>query len=517
MYVVDEAAFEFVVDGDRDEILDAALLRYEGYIFSNDWNASSLSSSTAATISSLVIQVRDVNVELQLGVDESYVLEINPANDEVAVLRANTTWGALHGLESFSQLIWTDFEAQTYTLPYGPYHIIDHPRFPHRGILIDTSRHFLPVDTIKRVISALEASKMNVFHWHIVDTQSFPAEILAFPGLTDNGAWSRKEVYSQEDLRDVVEYARERGVRVIPEFDIPGHTLSWQGASDEVDIVTCHPPNPYGYNGQLDPTLEVTYDVIDAILTEMRAIFTDHFFHFGYDEIREKCWTETPHIAQFMEDNEFKTYIDLLQYFTDRVLTMNDNEKTAVFWEEAFLENIDLSHADNSIIQVWIDFDVMYDALKAGRKVILSNSQAVYLDCIGDEAVGYLMGHTWCTYNSWEEIYLNEPFPEKGRGKRIDEYLQANLLGGETAMWGERTDETNVEGRTFPRTSAYGERLWSNKDVTDLVEAKYRIIRHRCHLRTRGVLAEPIVPSNLGTESCAFMISGANFHNDQRA
>lgn len=180
-------------------------------------------------------------------------------NDKI-IINSRTVYGALRALESLSQLVMYDFDSNSYQIVGLPILIEDAPRYEHRGLLLDTSRHFQPVDFIKRTIDGISYAKLNVFHWHVVDTQSFPFQSLTFPKLWE-GAYSKAERYSREDVIDIVEYGRLRGIKVMMEIDMPGHAGSWcKGYPEICPSTTCLQP--------LNPSNEETFKLISSLLGE---------------------------------------------------------------------------------------------------------------------------------------------------------------------------------------------------------------------------------------------------------
>jgi hexosaminidase len=180
------------------------------------------------------------------------------------------TVGVLRGLETLAHLAHA---AATLELPLT---VADSPRYPYRGLLIDSARHFLPVATIKDTLDAMSLTKLNVLHWHLTDTTSFPVVSRVFPSLSSKGAFHPALVYTQDDLSAVVGYARDRGVRIVPEFDMPGHS-SWGKGMPGLTIDVC--------GGVLDPTQNATYMFLGAFLHEMGAVFHDPYLALGGDEV----------------------------------------------------------------------------------------------------------------------------------------------------------------------------------------------------------------------------------------
>ena len=242
--------------------------------------------------------------KLVLGEDESYRLTITP--DGIA-LQAATDIGALRGIETFLQLLTLDDRGVT----VPEIAIFDEPRFPWRGLMIDSSRHFMPVDMVKRNIDGMAAVKLNVLHWHLVDDQGFRVETLAWPKLHENA--SDGDYYTRAQIRDLIDYAAERGIRVVPEFDLPGHASAWLTAYPELASA----PGPYEierswgiFDPTVNPTIERTYEFLDAFLAEMAELFDDEFIHIGGDENNGKHWLANPEIVAFMEDPRLRGSID---------------------------------------------------------------------------------------------------------------------------------------------------------------------------------------------------------------
>jgi hexosaminidase len=244
-------------------------------------------------------------IKLHLGMDESYHLQINSSK---VLLTANSDVGALRGLETFLQLLEADNTG--YYLPSVD--IQDAPRFKWRGLMIDCSRHFMPVSVLKRNIDGMAAMKLNVFHWHLSDDQGFRAQSKTFPELTGKG--SDGDYYSQAQIKDVVHFANQRGIRVVPEFDMPGHTSSWFVGYPKLASAT-RPYRIQRYFGAfypvINPTRQYTYDFISRFLKEMTSLFPDAYFHIGGDEVRGKQWNANKKIQAFMKSHNFNNNEEL--------------------------------------------------------------------------------------------------------------------------------------------------------------------------------------------------------------
>jgi len=481
--------FQFVTTGFSNEVLERAFARYFQIIFAFGRNSNEDLKEKKVLVTRLEVKIRQSDVALKLGMDESYALSVD-ANG-LSLLTAETIWGALRGLETFSQLVTYD-ETHGYQIQYAPWGITDFPRFPHRGLLIDTSRNYLSVSVILKTIDALSFTKMNVLHWHIVDSQSFPFESKSYPLLSQKGAYSPKELYTAQDIQSVVQYAYDRGVRIIPEFDGPGHAYAW--GMGYPNITLCPDWRPWSSYclqppcGQLNPSLEETYNVMRGVLSDAAELFPDEFFHLGADEVNLACYEADENLRRWMAENGMESVHDVIQYYLTRVsqISVDIGKPIPIFWQEVFNDGFDVPR--DSIIQVWLDKPTLRNIITAGYRAILSNYQAWYLDCgFGDWLTGG--DRSWCDpQKGWKTMYENEPIPD---GEGFDPNL---VLGGESCIWGESNDDISIDFKVWPRTAAVGERLWSARNVSSATEAFPRIDAHRARLVQRGINAAILRP-----------------------
>ena len=260
----------------------------------------------------VTVLVSDRGLNLGSEMDESYTMSIPSAavckrGGLAAVLRAKTTVGALRGLETLSQLVAFDLDTKAYHIKGVPWKIADAPRFPHRELLIDSARHWLPVATVKAVVAALPFVKINVLHWHIVDSQAFPLEIKSAPRLATKGAYSSQERYTAEDIAEVSEFARLHGVRLVPEIDTPAHAASWCDGHPEICPSAqgrCREPlSPIMPTAATPKAADATFDVVKAVLSEVGAMFADDLVHLGGDEVKTDCWREDGQIRDWLLAN----------------------------------------------------------------------------------------------------------------------------------------------------------------------------------------------------------------------
>ena len=380
-----------------------------------------------------------------LDENESYSLEVT---DKQARLVAPTVVGALRGLETLLQLLTGDRDG--YYLPGIKIH--DQPRFPWRGLLIDVGRHYEPMEVLKRNLDAMAAVKLNVFHWHLTEDQGFRVESRKFPKL--HGLGSDGLFYTQDQVREVISYARDRGIRVMPEFDIPGHSTSWLVGYPEIGSA----PGPYKieraagiFEPALDPTRDPTYKFLDVFLGEMAALFPDAYMHIGGDENEGKQWDRNPQIQAFMKAKGIKDNHALQAYFNQRILKiLQKHGKKMIGWEE-------ILHPDlpkDAVIHSWRGPDSLAAAAKQGYNGILS--AGYYIDLIFPAS----------------QHYLADPIP---LNSTLTAEEAKHVLGGEATMWGEWVSPETIDTRIWPRTAAIAERLWSPRNVTDIDDMYRRL------------------------------------------
>ena len=375
----------------------------------------------------------------QLGEDESYSLIVNSTK---AQLTAHTTLGVMRGLQTFLQLV--QVSPQGFAVPAIT--LEDKPRFPWRGLMIDSSRHFMPVEVIERNLDAMAAVKLNVFHWHLSDNQGFRVESKHFPKLQEMG--SDGLFYTQEQIRGIVAYAQERGIRVVPEFDMPGHCTSWFVGYPEL----ASGPGPYSivrqfgvFDPAMDPTRESTYKFLAKFIGEMAKLFPDRFFHIGGDEVNGKQWDSNPKIQEFMHAHGLKNNADLQAYFNQRVQKIVAKYgKVMEGWDEILRPEL----PKTIVIQSWRGQKSLADAAQQGYRGILSSGY--YLDLVSPTSTHYAV----------------DPF--SGPTANLSDAEKEKILGGEACMWSEYVSAETVDSRIWPRMAAIAERLWSPQSVNNL-------------------------------------------------
>ncbi|CAO3660348.1 unnamed protein product [Rhizopus stolonifer] len=501
-------ADNFEITGAKNVHVQEAADRYRKLIHKERWVPVQVTDPQELVegedLERLVISVIDDQAKLDIHVDESYTLCV-PVQGGEASLKAATWIGALRGLETFSQLV----QAKEDALVAHTADIQDAPTFTHRGILLDTSRNFYPIKAIKGMIDAMAYNKMNVLHWHVTDSQSWPLYIQSHPELTQEGAYTPRMVYSRHDVKALIRHGQSRGIRILPEIDMPAHTDSI--ALSHPELVACHglwwgdyaaePPA-----GQLNVIHPGTTELVQDIIRDVTHRFPDSLYHAGGDEINPHCWPTNPEMAAYVSLHNV-TYNDLWYNFTDQVMDyVSQQNKRTVFWEDSIHPNI----SKEAVVQTWLSPAWKYTT--AGHDVIISNYDYFYLDCgsggwLGNDT-SYISplqietpndtsnyggsGGSWCApFKTWQRIYsydMTFNITDKDR-----------VLGGEVALWSEQSGPTVLDGRLWPRSSAAAEIYWSGSyDVQGmrrtLEEVQPRFNDWVLQLMDRGINAEPNTP-----------------------
>jgi hexosaminidase len=432
------ASFSVAIEGYREPRLERAVERF----------CRDLSRRTGLFIgmtivdpsrATLVIHAEHASRPVQdLGEDESYRLDVSAARVQ---LTAPNPLGVMHGLQTVLQLVVV--APSRFTAP--AVHIEDAPRFPWRGLTIDVSRHFIYLDTLKRNIDAMAAVKMNVLHLHLSDDQAFRVESKEFPKLQEMG--SDGKYYTQTEMRDLIVYAGDRGIRVLPEFDMPGHSTSWFVGYPDL----ASGPGPYRierrwgiFDPAMDPSRESTYKFLDKFIGEMAELFPDHYFHIGGDEVNGKQWDANPEIQKFMHARKLKNDQELQQYFTLQVQKIvSKHHKEMVGWDEILAPGM----PKDIVIQSWRGQESLAEAARQGYRGLLSSGY--YLDGMAPAS----------------QHYAVDPMAKADAMLRPEQ--QKLILGGEACMWAEFISDENIDSRIWPRAAAVAERLWSAQQLQD--------------------------------------------------
>lgn len=401
---------------------------------------------------------------LTISQDESYTLEIK---NDMILIQAKTDVGALRGLETLLQL--TTHNASEYYFPGVS--IQDTPRFVWRGLMIDVARHFQPIAVIKRNLDAMASVKLNVFHWHLTDDQGFRVESKVYPKLQELA--SDGLYYTQAQIKDVVQYASNLGIRVIPEFDVPGHASAFLTAYPELGSKDNYKNSIERYAGVFDPTLnptkEETYVFLKNLFTEIAPLFPDEYFHIGGDENEGKHWTENKEIQKFKKKHNLETNHDLQTYFNIRLeKILKKLDKKLMGWDEIMTPTMPTT----AVIHSWrgtnegLESSTLIAAAKKGYNTVLSN--------------GYYIDRMLSVKHHYMVDPIGDAVLTKEERKRI--------LGAEATMWSELVTPLTIDSRIWPRTAAIAERYWSAKEVNDVDNMMKRMSVINLQLEESGIM-----------------------------
>merc|ERR1712166_183423 len=468
------AVYFHVCDGAKSSsTLDAAMARYEALTFPHVVPAPEI-------VPALCLNISSTNEDYpQLNTDESYSLSVGA--ESTMSLSAATVFGAMRGLETFSQLVLFNFTSEQYYIPFGSVEIKDAPRFPHRGLMVDTARHFETLASLKAIVASLAYSKINVLHWHISDSQSFPMQSFTHPKLW-NGAFSDQERYTQADISTIVEWARLHGVRVIVEFDMPGHAASWCAGYPEVcPSSTCTQP--------LNVASNKTFELITDLLGEMTGgktsapgapsgLFPDNFIHLGGDEVNTKCWDQVPSVSSWLKARNLTADQGYAVFVKRAAEIAMSQGRRPVQWSEVF-DHFKTELDKRTIVHIWKSVTNVTEVVADGYNVLLN---------VGYDATSWYLDNLNV---NWSAVYKQDPC-----GGSPPELCKL-ILGGHGEMWGETVDMSDLEQTVWPRLAAIGEKLWSaDGDTKCITTALPRLESFRCLLNRRGVHAAPVNNAN---------------------
>ena len=451
-------SFSVGFTGTHDALLDQGALRMLNGLEASTGIELKKTLAQDATSATLQIHVEHSAEEVQsLDEDESYTLHVD-ANH--ITLKAPTDLGALHGFQTLLQLV--QLQPSGYIVPAVD--ITDAPRFRWRGLLVDVGRHFEPVSEILHTLDGMEAVKLNVFHWHLTEDQGFRVESLKYPKLQQMG--SNGLYYTQAQIREVVAYAHARGIRVVPEFDMPGHSTSWFAGYPDL----ASGPGPYKvqtvfgiHDPAMDPTRESTYKFLDGFIGEMAGLFPDAYMHIGGDESNGKQWMSNARIRAFMKKHGIKDTAGLQVYFNQRLLKiLKKYHKHMVGWDEIFTPGL----PKDVVVQSWRGIESLSKGAEQGYQGILS--APYYLDGMKTAA----------------EHYLADPIPADTKMTPAE---QKEILGGEACMWGEQINQNTIDSRIWPRTAVIAERFWSPASIRDVSDMYRRLDVENLRLDALGL------------------------------
>lgn len=472
---------------------EVAFSRYKALIFS----AGVPTASGANNLPGLDVFVANV-VSLGLGVDESYNLTV-PVNGDAAVLSSVTQWGALRGLETFSQLVqWSkDYSGAsngTYSLPYAPVAITDSPRWIWRGMLLDTSRHYQPLTNILLILEAMSYNKLNVLHLHVVDDQSWPLVSTTYTNFSAQGAWAPDAVYTHSDVQAVVSFAHARGILVVPEFDLPAHGAIWGKGYPQLAVPcpggeTLLNPIPSSSPSFPVPGAPDLYTMVGRLLDEFLPILgTPPFVHLGGDEVfNTTCWQESPAVQAWAvemgwDSTDMHSVRQYLESRMEGVLAARGVD--AVFWEEVW--NLGFNISSSSVVNAWLNTTDIAPVLASGRRVI--SAYGLYLNRAQPQAP--LVPVHYAFQDTWQDFWRLDPLEGVSTSLPLH-----NFLGQTISQWGIQYAAANVLTDMWPRSCGAAERSWSppsSYNAAALADATRRIEGHACRMVQRGVPSGPL-------------------------
>ncbi|XP_074660834.1 beta-hexosaminidase subunit beta-like [Tubulanus polymorphus] len=399
---------------------------------------------------------------------ESYNIKVS--SNKIARVIAKNVWGALRGLATFSQLIWASPDNK---VRINHTEIEDSPRFSHRGILVDTARHYIPVAVLLRNLDAMEFNKFNVLHWHIIDDQSFPYQSNTFPELHNQAAYSSYHTYSSASVAEVIEHARLRGIRVIPEIGTPRHTYSIGRSHPEL-IIRCN--GSKRADDILNPATNKTYAFLENLYTEISEVFRDKYIHIGMNDFDMSCWKTNEAVSNYMKKSGLVLMSQMARYYVTRIQKLIEKTaKNAIVWEDPLDIGVKM-HRRTVIVQVYKNWkrDPIGTVVRQEYRVIDST-------CWNTSSVP--------SPDAWKTDYLCDP--HKFPGSILDYDL---VVGGEMLHWGMQIGSSNFFGSLWPRAAAVAERLWSTKSTRDLDDAIFRLEEQRCRMIMLGIPSSPVIP-----------------------
>jgi hexosaminidase len=483
------------------------------------------STNATGTLTSVNVEIANTHATLQHGVDESYTLEIASGSSSIDIT-AKTVYGALHAFTTLQQIVINGGGKNL--IIEAPVSISDAPLYPVRGIMVDSGRNYISKKKMFEQLDGMALSKLNVLHWHMIDAQSWPLEIEAYPQMTED-AYSPNEIYTHTIMKDIIEYAAARGIRILPEIDMPGHASSgWKQidksilacidswwSNDNWATHTAVEPNP----GQLDILNNKTYEVTGKVYKELATLFPDNWFHVGGDELHMNCYNFSSLISTYFDSG--KTMGDLVQHWVDTAVPnfLAQANKTLVMWEDIVISPDARASGDvpkDIVMQSWNNgLENIFNLTRDGYRVIVSSSDFMYLDCgfggwVGNDPRYNVMvnpnktdgtpnfnygggGGSWCApYKTWQRIY------DFDFTQGLDDAQKALVQGAIAPLWSEQVDDTVISSKMWPRAAALAELVWSgnrdaegNKRTTELTQ---RILNFREYLVANGVGAAPLMP-----------------------
>lgn len=423
--------------------------------------------------------------------NEGYLLEIS--SDKIAG-KANTYAGIFNAFQSLRQAIPANalqFQGRSVKIPCLV--IQDHPRFEWRGLMLDHARHFQPKLFVLKQIDMISSYKINKFHWHLTDDQGWRIEIRKYPNLTTKGAWRADRTgihwwsrefakpgepmtiggfYTQQDIREIVEYARIRNVEIIPEIDLPGHSKALKAAyphlSCRQDLLFEVSTGGRSPNNTICAGRETTYEFIDGVIGEIAELFPSKYIHVGGDECNKNDWTVCPECNKRLKENHLENFEELQSYFITRINSqVTKRGKTMIGWDEIMSGK----GTPGAIIMAWRRnrYSPEVDAPRAGYKTIQASYTDSYIN--NHQGPAYLEPEAPRGIIPLKKVYLYEPIP-----KGLTEIEAGRIMGTQVCLWGEFTPNTQIsELMLYPRALANAEVGWTKPEFKDWKRFQYAV------------------------------------------
>jgi len=441
----------------------------------------SIQNKSSKKASAIVLEYENKEVDRP----EMYLLHIS---DNKVKIQAQDVGGIVHGIQTLLQLLPLK-ASENIILPAVS--IQDYPRFPYRGMHLDVSRHFFPAGFVKKYIDYLAFHKFNTLHWHLTDDQGWRIEIKGYPKLTEVGAWRDSTLvghtrakpvrfdgvrhggyYTQDEIKDIVHYAAVRGITIIPEVDIPGHSRAAIASYPELST---DPDSSWQvatvwatfnrHNNVLAPNKK-TFAFLKTVFGEIADLFPSPYIHVGGDECSKIWWKADPETQAFMKEHGLKNEAELQTYFMQQMIGyLSAKRKKVIGWDEILEPGLDTS----AIIMNWRGVKAAITAAENGHEVIMVPGKPLYFDYYqSKEKDSLAIGG----YNPLDSVYLFEPVPAQIAAKG----LSSRVLGAQGNVWTEyMAYPSKVEYMIFPRMTALSEVLWTDKNKKDITDFKRRL------------------------------------------
>lgn len=464
-------------------------------------------TATKSHTNTVLLKLNSVPVA-RLG-NEGYSLEVSPVG---VVLSANKPAGLFYGMRTMMQLLPPAIENRTrqpgisWKLPCVD--IIDFPRFAWRGLMLDVSRHFFPKEFIMKYIDQMARYKLNVFHWHLTDDQGWRIEIKQLPKLTEVGAWrvdrtgrpSRFEppqpyekttyggYYTQEDIKEIVQFAASRFVTIVPEIDLPGHSIALFASYPELSCTKVKYPVNVGspfFKGTHEVCVagDSTWLVLDQIFTEVAGLFPGNYIHIGGDEVDYKFWLNCDQDKKLMKQHGLRSGKELQAFFTRKLTKLvNAKGKQIIGWDEI----LDSDLAPGSAVMSWRNLNLEIEAAKRGYPVVMTPTQYSYLD--------YAQGDTIVEPAFFRKLRISTVYEFEPVPGELDPGYAKYIMGGQGNLWTENVfTYRHAEYMTWPRALALAEVFWSPKHKRNWVDFVRRMEGQLKFLDAAGVNYSPAV------------------------